>query len=201
MNKTFFLSILICLLLVVSACGQGEEPEVEEHTGGGAQPDTDTLNEEEYEIRESEAGTLTILREETELDITETSGEMTLTVNAVQVADFDINEEFTDFFNGLSEATVFTFHIDAENMSEEDLGFYPNQSTITTNTGQQISSNLLLSDDVGGEFFGNVTKSGEVFFLADRIDEKITSIRWIIDGPHDEDYETVGERMDFTIDL
>ncbi|WP_078596659.1 hypothetical protein [Evansella clarkii] len=159
------------------------------------------LNEEEYEIRESEAGTLTILKEETELDITETSGEMRLTVNAVQIADFDINEEFADFFNGLSEATVFTFHIDAENVSEEDLGFYPNQSTITTNTGQQISSNLLLSDDVGGEFFGNVKKIGEVFFLADRIDEEITSIRWIIDGPHDEDYETVGERMDFTIDL
>ncbi|WP_088035416.1 hypothetical protein [Evansella clarkii] len=201
MNKTCFLSILICLLLVVSACGQGEEPEADQQTGGAQPPDTDMLNEEEYEIRESEAGTLTILKEETELDITETSGEMRLTVNAVQIADFDINEEFADFFNGLSEATVFTFHIDAENVSEEDLGFYPNQSTITTNTGQQISSNLLLSDDVGGEFFGNVKKIGEVFFLADRIDEEITSIRWIIDGPHDEDYETVGERMDFSIDL
>lgn len=54
------------------------------------------------------------------------------------------------------EAAVVVVHFDVENTSDDTISFYPDQSVMTTNTKEQVSASVFLSDSVGGDFIGNV---------------------------------------------
>ncbi len=82
------------------------------------------------------------------------------------------------------------------------LPFFVGQATITTNTGEQIESDMLFSEHIDGEFIGAVKKSGTQFFILENSDpNEIEWVRVLISGPSDEDWEDVGEDLDFTVEF
>ena len=58
---------------------------------------------------------------------------------------------------------------------------------------------MFFSDDVGGDFIGEVIKKGNVSFLLESEAEDITSFKYVIGGPHDEDFESIGEDITFEL--
>ncbi len=150
---------------------------------------------ENENVQESEMGKMTIAYKNKELDENAESGPMKLNVNAIQVADFEIAEDYRDMFEGKEKATVIVFKMKAENTSDDTIGFYPDQATITTDAGDQSDADILLSDEVGGDFIGKVKKEGQVFFLVDTPSKDISKVNLIVDGAHDENFEQVGEQI------
>lgn len=88
-----------------------------------------------------------------------------------------------------------------ENKTEENLSIYPDQSIITTNTKEQKEANIFISDDVGGDFLGQVIKEGNVIFLLDSKAEDLKSAKLIINAPVNEDFDTLGEKIEFDINF
>ena len=83
----------------------------------------------------------------------------------------------------------------AENTSEDTISFYPDQAVMTTNTGEQVESDIFLSDDVGGDFYGKVNKKGNVIFVLESPAEDITDIKLIINAAIDEDWNSLSNNL------
>lgn len=209
MRKKLLLLILTFTLgIVLAACGdngsndttesaaQDEQEEVaEESTEDSGETDEDV----DDNVEESDIGTMTIAYKNKELNETAESGPISLEVKGVQVADLEVAEDYVDIFDGEDELTVITVLMRAENSSEDTVSMYPDQATLTTDTGEQVEADLFFSDDVGGDFFGEVSKEGEIIFFVDSPAEDIGEINLIINGAHDENFETIGDDVKMTI--
>ena len=125
------------------------------------------------------------------------AGPIVYTVNGIQVASMNISDEDSASVLGVEKGEDFTLvaiDMTVENTSDDDISFYPYMSTIVTNTKDQIESNWLLSDSVGGDFLGNVEKSGQIFWICENVNaDDLSHIKWRIDSPHDEDYDHFGD--------
>ena len=92
--------------------------------------------------------------------------------------------------------------MEVENTSDETISFYAGQPTITTNTGEQLDADMWLSDHIDGDYIGAVKKSGSLFFILNNSNaEDIEWVRIIIEAPHDENWDSVGEKIDFQVDF
>ncbi|UTR14427.1 hypothetical protein MM221_17990 [Salipaludibacillus sp. LMS25] len=188
MKKCLF-GLTLSSILLIAACG-------DENSN-----DAEAFNDDNF--KESlEAGTFTSIKKE-DIDFTETSGDMTITINSIEVADFDYNEEYYGYYDGPNEATAVILDLSIENTSDEDLFIHPDRSTITTNTGNQMEASLNFTDTtfINDDFFANVTKNGKVYFLTERIEDDIESVRWIMNGVTNDARQEVGEKIDVEIDL
>lgn len=86
-------------------------------------------------------------------------------------------------------ATLIAIQISVENTSDEDMTWYPYQSTIVTSDKEQVESDWFMSDSVGGQFFGNVVKEGQIYWICKKTDaESLSHIQWRIDSPADSNY-------------
>lgn len=100
------------------------------------------------------------------------------------------------------EYTLISIDMTVENTSENDISFYPNQSTIITDHKEQINANLFGSDDVGGDFYGNVEKTGQVFYIAEKTPaDELTSFNLRIDAPHNSSYDRLSENITITVNI
>ncbi|WP_078577055.1 DUF4352 domain-containing protein [Salipaludibacillus agaradhaerens] len=187
--EKFLIALTLSSIFIITACS-------DQNNNGAEAFNNDELAES------LEPGTFTTIKKE-DIDFTETSGDMDITINSIEVAEFIYNEEFYGYYDGPTEATAIIFDLSIENTSDDDLIINPAQSTITTNTGNQIDASFDFTDTsfMNGEFFGNVTKNGKVYFLTDKIDDDINSVRWIMNGVTNEDYRELGEKIDLDIDL
>ena len=124
-------------------------------------------------------------------------GPIMYTINSIQIADMIIHDESTANILDVEMDESFVLigiDITVENTSEDDVNFYPEDSTIITNTKAQIDANYWTSDSFG-KFMGEVEKNGQIFFIIPGEEaESITSFTWRIDAPYDSNsYEDVGE--------
>lgn len=86
-------------------------------------------------------------------------------------------------------ATLVAIQLSVENTSNEDMSWYPDQSTIVTSGKEQVDSNWALSDSVGGQFYGNVVKEGQIFWICKKTDaDSLSHFQWRIDSPADSNY-------------
>lgn len=209
---------------VLSACGGEEapeettEPETEEvadsepedlaETEEENQEDEDVEETEELEPEESEEGeseetelgTLTTHSQILDINETQENGAFNISLINASLADLVVSDEFADWFES-PEVTMVAMEIEVENTTGDTNSIYPDQGTIVTNTGQQIDADLLMSDEVGGDFLGEVTKSGTVFFFFEEDPAEIGTVRYIIDSGHDENFESFGEAIEFSVDF
>ena len=116
-----------------------------------------------------------------------TVGDFEITVVSAQLAvlsaDSDEVAEYLEIEKN-RDYVLFGIGISVENTSDKDESIYPNMSTIVTNTKEQVDSLFALSDDVGGTFYGNVVKDGQIFFICPKSDiDEINHIKWIINAP------------------
>ena len=65
-----------------------------------------------------------------------------------------------------------------ENTTDDNIfTTYPDQATLVTSTGEQVSADMFLSDHIGGEIHEGVIKEGDVIFYLERGEAE--SIEWI----------------------
>lgn len=227
-KKTVFFSLMLILLLSIMlvSCATKEQKNVEgamqeseeqnTKTEGTTEPITETTVEETTEepaeepkaqedddtgeeVREGEFGKFTVIYKNEAVNATQESGPFKVTINKMQIGTLEVNENYKEIFDNKDLVTVVTLEIEVENKSSGTNSIYPNQGTIVTNTKEQKNADLLLSDDVGGDFIGEVVKKGNVIFLLDSAAEEITSIKYIIEGPHNADFETIGDDIVFEL--
>lgn len=114
-------------------------------------------------------------------------GPVLFKINSIQIAVISADNETYASYVGIEtgkEYTLISIDMTVENTSDEDVYFYPDQSTVITDHKEQITSNLLASDSVGGDFYGNVEKTGQVFFIAEKTPaDELESFNLRIDGP------------------
>lgn len=129
-------------------------------------------------------------------------GPMKLSINGVGIVDVEPDDEAKFLFNEQDKARVIIIDMKAENTSEEDISFHPNQAIIVTDTGEQIESDMGLTGDAGGDFLGKVTKEGQTWWILKHIDKEIKKITLIVNPPNKtDDWENIGEekRIEFEI--
>ncbi|WP_406945718.1 hypothetical protein ACJA3J_05575 [Halobacillus sp. SY10] len=129
-------------------------------------------------------------------------GSMKLTIGSVGVMQIEPIDEMKNLFNGKNKVKVVVMDMIAENTSDEDVSFHPNQSTIVTDTGEQVTSDLFLSGEVGGDFYGKVTKEGQVWWILNDAEKEINNIKLILEPVFDTaSYENTSEekRVEFEV--
>lgn len=175
----------------VAADSKKEEKPVKEES-------KEEVKVEDENVQESEIGKMTIFYKNKELDENAESGPMSLNVNAIQIGELEVAEDYKEMFDNKDKVTVITLKMKAENSSDDTINYYPDQATITTDAGDQSDAEIFLSDSIGGEFIGKVNKEGQVFFLVNSPASDIGEVNLIVDGPNNEDFDSVGEKVKMT---
>lgn len=160
----------------------------------------DTPEQQAGDVIETEGGTRTIVATNYGIDETVENGDFIITLKNAQLSQFQPSEDFVEMFGG-EDLGMITFQIEVVNDSENTNSIYPDQGIAVTDTGKQIDADLFLSDDVGGDFHGNVTKEGDVFFFFDGNAEDVSNVRYIINSGSDENFESFGEDIEFNVDF
>lgn len=198
---------ILVLIVLMTGCSKGGEPEKvsgknEVNTEDVANVDESIEVEEpndEPEVRESEIGKMTIVNINKEIGEVKESGPFSIQLNKVQVAKLEVDESYKSMFDDKDIVTIVTMEIEVENKDTGTNTIYPAQGTIVTNTKEQKESNIFLSDDVGGDFIGEVIKKGNVIFVLDSDAEEVTSFKYIISGPIDSNWDRIGEDITYEI--
>jgi len=153
------------------------------------------------ETIENDGGSFTLVAREDNIDTVET-GPMTLDIPQLNVQDVNLSGDLLDFIE-FEPTGIIQIDMEVSNTSDDDINFYPDQATITTNTGEQLEADLWFSDHIGGEYLGAVNKSGSVYYLLENSNpEDIDTIRITMSAPHTlEDWEDVGEAVDFEVSI
>ncbi|MDM5208403.1 hypothetical protein [Cytobacillus kochii] len=129
---------------------------------------------------------------------------MKVELNNIRVVDVELDKEMVEYLNdGRETLRGIIIDVTAENTTEDDITFDPNQAIIVTDTGEQIESDLGLMGDAGGDFLGKVTKEGSTWWFLDNIDKDVKRINVIISAPYDtQTGESIGEekRIEFEIE-
>ncbi|RSL32770.1 hypothetical protein D7Z54_13570 [Salibacterium salarium] len=219
MKKLIFIGVVS---LFLTACGaeeeepettetQAEESETEE--GNGTEENNEsTENTEDPEettgggnqvgdVISNEIGESTLVSLANDVGEFET-GPMILTIDKVNGVSSDLNAQGTEMFD-TEQLEYIQIDITVENTSEDTVTFYADQATITTDTGEQIDGpDMLMSDHLGGEFIGEVEKTGTLIYpLEQSAAEEVSTVRILVNGPSDDNLDRVGEDIDTEVTL
>lgn len=175
--KRLYLVIILCVFLI--ACSS-EENLIEE-------------SKATEDVVKNETGELVLLKENHEIEELIKSGPIHISISTIQLGQFKINKNMQELFDNKEEVGIITVKMTVENTEDKNVSIYPDQAILTTNTGEQIDADVWLSDDVGGDFYGKVSKKGDVVFLLDLPVEEVNEIKLIIDPASDENYESLEE--------
>ncbi|NBJ71107.1 MULTISPECIES: DUF4352 domain-containing protein [Clostridia] len=211
MKKLFMFLMLILLSFALVACGGEESKDNDKEAKADEANSTEEKEEKEDtekdgeksvsegDVIENEMGKTTILNKKKDMDELVESGPMKLTITGIQNATLEPGEEYKQMFDNKDKLTVITVGMKVENTSEDTISFYPDQATLTTNAGDQVEADMLMSDDVGGDFFGPTKKEGKIIFKLDTPAEEIKDIKLIINGASDENLETLGDKIELPL--
>jgi hypothetical protein len=147
----------------------------------------------EGDVIENEMGKTTILKKKKDMNELVENGPMKLTITGIQSATLEPAADYKGMFDNKDKLTVITVGMKAENTSKETVSFYPDQATLTTNAGDQVDADPLLSDEVGGDFFGPTKKDGKVIFQLDTPAKEISEIKLVIPGASNENLDSLGK--------
>ena len=198
--------VLALPLALLVGCGEADElkttaTDTEEVVAAETEQQT-AEPKEEADVQESELGSNQIYMKNKALDVNETIGSIQFAIDKVQTSRLTVAEAYRELFDGKEAVTVVAMNVIVENTIDDTVSFHPNQATLVTNTGEQVTADLWHSDGVGGEFLGKVKKEGNVLFFVAAMPEELTEVRFIVDGPFDANYEKVAEdRYEYKIDV
>lgn len=171
-----------------------ESSEESEETSEG------TTETEIGETTENEGGTFTLHSRNQEAQTFET-GPVELTVEKVVAASGELNAELANMMD-TDEIDYIQVDLAVENTSEEDITFFSGQGEMATSTGEQLEPDMLMSDHIDGEMMGNTNASGSFFYVLENSNaEDIESARLVFSAPTNQDFEDIGEELDFEIEL
>ena len=157
---------------------------------------------EEFEVEEDEIGVSQIYMKNRNLGIEEKIGPIIFQIDKVQTLRLQVSSDFRFMFDDKKEVTIVSFNVIVENTSDDTVSFHPNQARLVTNTGEQVDADMIISEDVGGEFLGKVKKEGGVLFHVDSMPAELTEVRFVVEGPYNDQFNKIAEdRYEYTIDV
>ncbi|ACB83966.1 hypothetical protein [Natranaerobius thermophilus] len=161
------------------------------------------IDEGEAEVGDTvttEAGDMTLIAQNDDIDAIET-GPFRIDIEQVNAVSGDLNPQSAEMFD-TEQLEYIQLDLQVENTSDEDLIFYAGQAQIVTNTGEQLESDMWMSDHIEGEFMGGVTQEGTLIYPLEQSQaEEVETVRIVIGAPQDEDWQEVGEEVDFEVEL
>lgn len=222
MKKFLLLLLALVFATVLVACGDessGEDDSsgneanaAEEKEDDSSSTDTeeeeDSAEAEESESGEAavgdvvsnEGGDMTLVSRTDDVGTFET-GPIKLTIHKANGVSGKLKGDMASMME-TEELEYIQVDMDVENTSDETIEFYASQAVMTTNTGEQLEPDMLLSEHIDGEYIGAVKKSGTSFYVLENSKaEDVESIRLIYSAPVDSDWESMGEDIDIEIDL
>lgn len=140
-----------------------------------------------------------------ELNITGQTGPIAYTIEGIQVSKLTATTDETAQLLGIEkdkEVALVAVNASAENTTQDTVNFYLGQATLTTNTKEQVDSDMILSEYIDGEFLGNVVHSGNmIFILPNSIASDIKNVTLYVDAPSGSDFMSVGDNVQIDIAL
>ena len=220
MKKILFL-LFTAMILLLAACGNdttGSSDASSNDTNDAAEEKEDntesedkkgeTMTSEENESKEAkvgdvvtnEAGDSKLVSRTDDIGTFE-SGPIKLTIEKANGVSMAVSDDYIDFFE-TDQLEYIQVDMSVENTSDENITFYASQAVMTTSTGEQLESDMIMSDHIDGEYIGAVKKSGSSFYILENSNaEDVESIRLIFSAASDENYDDVGEKIDIEIEL
>lgn len=153
------------------------------------------------DVKKSDSGTTTLIGKK---DVGQTlkSGPMQLTLGAVQILDMKPLGDLKKLLGNVDQTVLVSVSMRAQNTTDDTVSFYPDQAVLTTSTGEQIeNAELFLSDHVGGDFIGKVSKEGKVIYQLKKPADNLQWVRLVINGASNKDFKTIGDKVDIKVDL
>lgn len=222
--KRKFITILlsVCLTLSLTACGnsavESEKEVIAENTGeteensqSEAAASENTSEPTEQNDDESTVGTVVSengiakipVITDKELGLTGSAGPINYSIDAIQISKLTATTD--DMASMLSiekdkEVALVVVDVTVENTSEDDITFYMDQAVLVSSTKEQVDPDMWLSDYLGGDYLGQVVKSGSLMYiLPNSSAEDITSITLRASAPIDADWNSLSD--DISIEL
>lgn len=119
-------------------------------------------------------------------------GPFTIKINYISAVNVKPSEELKPFLNDQDEVNLLSIDLEIENTSDDNYSIYPNSSQLVVNK-KQLDPDFLLSDDIGGDFLGNVIKEGTLQFVYDDDLEEVEEMKLVIGSGQDDDFNLIGE--------
>lgn len=217
--KRAFCLLLALSLLILAGCGsagapaaQAAAPQPAAAAPSAAPAPLVTISENLITVRDDGTGEnsdkngmkKTVVLTNRNIGYTGECGPLVYEIQGIQIATINATGDAASMM-GLApgkDAALVAIQISVENTSAEDITWYPDQSTIITSDKEQVGSNWLLSDSVGGEFMGNVIKQGQIYFICENTDaETLSHVQWRIRSPHDSKLNHFGEDVIIEFDF
>lgn len=120
-------------------------------------------------------------------------GPLNLTVYGVMTGRMtEFNKELKNYYDTEDPVDVVTISYSVENTEDKKITFYVGQSSITTDTKEQIDPDLFAGQEGGGEMLGQVEKDGVNLYYPKDV-KNIKEITWHVADVRDEDFSTISE--------
>ncbi|WP_078592978.1 hypothetical protein [Evansella clarkii] len=160
----------------------------------------DTWETEVGDTIENEGGVFTLHNRQDDIDTIET-GPIIMDIQQVAAVSGELTGEMADFLE-TDELDYIQVDIQVENTADEDITFYAGQARMSTSTGEQLESDMWLSDHIDGEMMAGTSQSGSFFFVLENSNaEEVESVRLVWSAPHDEDWEDAGDEVDIEVEF
>ncbi|MFC7393769.1 stalk domain-containing protein [Scopulibacillus cellulosilyticus] len=92
--------------------------------------------------------------------------------------------------------------VQVENTSKKTISWYPDQGIMALNTKEQVDNAILYSDELGGDYHGQVVKKGRIVFKVKSDLNSIKNFRYYIDGAMDKKtLDSVGKDITLNVTL
>lgn len=139
------------------------------------------------------------------LNMTGKTGPIKYSIDGIQISKFTATtDEMADTLeiDKNKEITLVALNVSAENTSDKTVNFYLGQAKITTDTKEQADPDVMLGENLEGEFLGKVKHNGtNIYLLKNSKADKINKIKLFVDAPSDENYESVGNKVELELKL
>lgn len=129
------------------------------------------------------------------LNETHESGPFRVRLNNITINELTPTKDFVEYFGTSDTFTMILVNLTVENTSDKTNSIYPDQSSLVTNTKEQLVCDGSLSEAIGGEYIGKVIKEGSILFYTTTKPEEINSVKLVIDAPHDENLDPIGDKI------
>ena len=193
MKKLSLIVLLGMMMVLIASCAVGEKENTEEKN-----------NEQDIEDKkevDTEFGNQIIEYEKRGTIEEKKSGDVELDITDINVGKLEVNDEYKSDFDNKEEVTLVTIGMKAENKGKDKVSFYADQAVLTTNKGEQAEANLMVSEDVGGEFKEKDKKEGKVYYEVESKPEEIEKITLDVNGVSNKEFESLGEDITVEIEL
>lgn len=213
-TKWLFL-FLIVLALIIVGCADNDVTELDDEQveevleEDPEEPDEeidedDIYPENDYmtvgETRETEGGLFTLKAVNYNVGKIDVNA-ATVDIHHIKAVSAAITGEMRDFLDQ-DEIEYISIKMTVENTSGDDITYFAGQAQLVTDTGEQLHSDIWLSDHIEGEMRAGVKQTGSLIYLLEQSKaNEVGSVRIIIDSPMDENWNEIGDEIDIEVDL